>query len=117
MIEGKVSHSVANFLHWRKLGMDLELPFFKGNIVNVVVMKHQEDSGCFHNQWRLLNRVYEESHRLVVQMWNKSSWLSIIYFSSSHLQKIILESKKEKLHSPGIEPGTSAWKADILPLN
>ena len=22
-----------------------------------------------------------------------------------------------KMHSPGIEPGTSAWKADILPLN
>jgi hypothetical protein len=21
------------------------------------------------------------------------------------------------MHSPGIEPGTSAWKADILPLN
>jgi hypothetical protein len=25
--------------------------------------------------------------------------------------------KKRGLHSPGIEPGTSAWKADILPLN
>eukprot|EP00980_Cylindrotheca_fusiformis_P006558 scaffold1384_cov116-Cylindrotheca_fusiformis.AAC.36 len=23
----------------------------------------------------------------------------------------------QKMHSPGIEPGTSAWKADILPLN
>ena len=23
----------------------------------------------------------------------------------------------KKMHSPGIEPGTSAWKADILPLN
>jgi hypothetical protein len=24
---------------------------------------------------------------------------------------------QNKMHSPGIEPGTSAWKADILPLN
>ena len=24
---------------------------------------------------------------------------------------------KIKMHCPGIEPGTSAWKADILPLN
>jgi hypothetical protein len=30
----------------------------------------------------------------------------------------ISEVRKEKcMHSPGIEPGTSAWKADILPLN
>jgi hypothetical protein len=24
---------------------------------------------------------------------------------------------QKAMHSPGIEPGTSAWKADILPLN
>ena len=30
---------------------------------------------------------------------------------------LLLLQEKKILHSPGIEPGTSAWKADILPLN
>jgi hypothetical protein len=42
---------MANFLLCgRKLGIDLELPFLEGNVVNVILAEHEEDDGCFHNQ-------------------------------------------------------------------
>eukprot|EP00980_Cylindrotheca_fusiformis_P021414 scaffold8266_cov97-Cylindrotheca_fusiformis.AAC.5 len=37
--------------------------------------------------------------------------------STTYCIPIDKRTHKKDMHSPGIEPGTSAWKADILPLN